>query len=29
MRTMPITLGVAAFAILVNLPITAWQKFLG
>lgn len=28
MRTMPITLGVAAFAILVNLPITAWQNFL-
>ena len=28
MRTMPITLGVAAFAILVNLPIQGWLNFL-
>lgn len=28
MRTMPITLGVAFFAIFVNLPITPWQNFL-
>lgn len=28
MSTMPITLGVAAFAILGNLPIPAWQTFL-
>lgn len=28
MRTMPITLGVAVFAILVNLPIQPWLDFL-
>lgn len=28
MQTLPITLGVSVFAILVNLPITFWQTFL-
>lgn len=28
MRTMPISLGVAGFAILASLPIEPWQKFL-
>lgn len=28
MSTLPITLGVSVFAILVNLPIEAWQTFL-
>lgn len=28
MRTLPITLGVSLFAILVNLPVTPWQNFL-
>ncbi len=28
MRTLPITLGVSLFAILVNLPIAPWQSFL-
>ena len=28
MSTMPITLGVAAIAVLVNFPINAWTEFL-